>query len=245
MPPNDEYEKIADLFGYQEYEGDLEEKDYALAILMLLEIFYRKYESKSISYYEKHFNEDCQKLEKKILDKNEKYFNKYAESKKKEQLLYHNIPSSKHNKIDLKLNLKTTKTVVETTIKNIFNQLRDEVDLKIKVWEDHQEKDSTFTVKSKLNDAVKRTKRTIAYSTNTIHQKTVRKGYEFRYGTNAKYYWVCKDDEKTCAWCRQQSKEPPRKMEDWELDHVHGRCSFKPANEEATQLYNEIVGVYE
>ena len=38
---------LADLFDYKEYDGDLDEKDYGLAIMMLLEDFTRKYSSKS------------------------------------------------------------------------------------------------------------------------------------------------------------------------------------------------------
>lgn len=239
------FEKIANLFDYKEYESDLDEKEYALAILMLLESFYRKYESKSYTYYINHFDDDCKQLEEKILKKNEAYFKKYAENKRKQTLLEHNIPSSKHSKVELNLNLKTTKEVVEQTIRNTFRQLREEVQLKLKVWQDRNEKLKDFNVTAKLNDTVKRIKRTVEYSTNTIHQKTIRSAYEFHYGTNATYYWVCRDDALTCGWCRQQAKQPPRKMEDWELDHSHGRCGFKPANAEATKLYNEIVGVYE
>ena len=57
---------LAELFDYKEYEGDLDEKEYGLAILMLLQDFTKKYSSKSYGYIEKHFDEDCIKLEEKL-----------------------------------------------------------------------------------------------------------------------------------------------------------------------------------
>ena len=54
---------LADLFDYKEYDGDLDEKDYGLAIMILLEDFTRKYSSKSYNYIEKHIDEDLAKLE--------------------------------------------------------------------------------------------------------------------------------------------------------------------------------------
>ena len=37
---------LADLFDYKEYEGDMSEKEYGLVILMLLQDFTKKYNSK-------------------------------------------------------------------------------------------------------------------------------------------------------------------------------------------------------
>ena len=69
--------ELADIFNYKEYEGDMDEKQYGLAIMMILEDFCKKYNSKSYSYIEKHFDDDCKKLEEKLLKENNKQFEKY------------------------------------------------------------------------------------------------------------------------------------------------------------------------
>ena len=58
---------LADLFDYKEYDGDLDEKEYGLAIMMLLQDFTKKYSSKPYSYIEKHFDDDCKRLEEKSM----------------------------------------------------------------------------------------------------------------------------------------------------------------------------------
>ena len=84
---------LADLFDYNEYDGDLDEKEYGLAIMMLLQDFTKKYSSKPYSYIEKHFDDDCVKLEEKLLSLNEKQFEKYENAQVKNQLLRENIQS--------------------------------------------------------------------------------------------------------------------------------------------------------
>ena len=148
-------------------------------------------------------------------------------------MLGQDIPVDKHKQVELEYDISTTKTVVETTIKNAMQSLRDEIQLNLLVVKDRNDEDS-LNVASKLRDSVKRIKRAVGYGANVQLQKIRRASYEYHYGENAKYYWVTKGDDKVCAWCRQQEKEAPRRMADWELDHLNGRCSFRPSNGEAT-----------
>ena len=231
---------LADLFNYEEYEGDLDEKSYGLAIMMLLQDFCKKYNSKSYNYIVKHFDDDCKKLEDKLLKENNKQFEKYEQATIRKELLSQDIPQNKHKDVNLKYDVKITKKVVETTIKNTIQALRDEIKLNIQVVTDRNDEDS-FNLAPKLRDTVKRIKRAVSYGANVQVQKIRRASYEYHYGENAKYYWVTKGDDRVCAWCRQQEKEPPRKMADWELDHPHGRCSFRPSNAEATDDYVMVV----
>ena len=232
--------QLADLFNYKEYDGDLEEKEYGLAILMCLQDFCKKYNSKSYSYIEKHFDEDCIKLQDKLLQINDKQFEKYEEATIRKELLNQDIPTNLHKKVKLDYDIKTTKQVMETTIKNAITQLRNEVKLNQQVVKDRNNEED-FNLTPKMKDAVKKIKNTVSYGTNVSLQKIRRASYEYHYGKNSKYYWVTRGDEKVCAWCRQQEKSPPRKMEDWELDHMFGRCSFKPSNAEATDDYTIVV----
>ena len=231
---------LADLFNYKEYEGDLDEKEYGLAILMLLQDFTKKYSSKSYSYIEKHFDEDCVKLEEKLLQLNDKQFQKYENATVKGQLLTIGVPANKHKQVNLKYDVAATKKVMETTIKNAIRTLRDEIKLNIQVVKDRNDEDS-FNLEPKLKDTIQRVKRTIEYGTNMMFQKIRNSAYSFKYGPEAKYKWVTKGDSAVCFWCRAEERKPPRRLEDLPFDHMHGRCGIEPANERATAEYNYIV----
>ena len=175
---------LADLFDYKEYEGDLDEKEYALAMLMLLQDFTKKYSSKSYGYIEKHFDEDCVKLEEKLLQLNEKQFQKYENATVRNQLLGLDVPANKHKKVSLKYDIAATKKVMETTIKNTIQSLRDEIKLNIQVVKDRGDEEA-FNLEPKLRDTIKRIKRTIEYGTNMMFQKIRRSAYDFKYGKGA------------------------------------------------------------
>lgn len=240
MVVSDIYTNLADLFDYKEYEGDLDEKEYALAMLLLLQDFTKKYSSKGYNYIEKNFDNDCVKLEEKLLSVNEKYFSKYENATRKNLLIDNNVPSNKHKQINLKYDLKITKEVVEQTIKNIITTLRNEIKLNIQVVKDRGDEDS-FNLEPKLRETIKRIKNTVAYGTNMSFQKIRRSVYDFRYGEDALYRWVTMGDSQVCFWCSQQERLPPRKLEDIPFDHMHGRCGIEPANDRATAEYNRIV----
>lgn len=231
---------LADLFDYKEYDGDLSEKEYGLAIMMLLQDFTRKYSSKGYNYVEKHIDDDLVKLEEKLLQVNEKQFEKYEIATRKNQLLENNIPVNKQKQVNLKYDLATTKKVAETTIRNAIQSLRNEIKLNIQVVKD-QNNEQLFNLEPKLKEMVQRVKRTVKYETGIIFQKIRRSAYDFRYGEEALYRWVTMGDSEVCFWCRQQEKMPPRKLEDIPFDHMNGRCGIEPSNARATAEYNYIV----
>ena len=231
---------LADLFEYNEYPNDLSEKEYSLAILMILQDFTRKYSSKPYSYVEKHFDDDCKQLEEKLLQANEKQFEKYANVTRKNQLLDQDVPTNKHKLVNLKYDLKTTKQVMETTIKNIITSLRNEVKLNIQVVKDMGDEDS-FNLEPKLREAIKRVKNTVKYGTGMGFQKIRRSVYDFKYGKDATYKWVTQGDSQVCAWCRAEERKPPRLLDELPFDHMNGRCGIEPVSARATAEYNKIV----
>ena len=231
---------LADLFDYKEYDGDLDEKEYGLAIMMLLQDFTRKYSSKPYSYIEKHFDDDCKRLEEKLLQANEKQFEKYANAMKRNQLLAQDVPTNKHKLVNLKYDLKITKQVMETTIKNIITNLRNEVKLNIQVVKDMGDEDS-FNLEPKLREAIKRVKNTVKYGTGMGFQKIRRSVYDFKYGKDATYKWVTQGDSQVCFWCRAEERKPPRPLDELPFDHMNGRCGIEPVSARATAEYNKIV----
>lgn len=231
---------LADLFDYKEYDGDLDEKEYGLAIMMLLQDFTKKYSSKSYNYIEKHFDSDCIKLEEKLLQLNEKQFQKYENAQVRNQLLGVDVPVNKQKQVKLKYDIATTKKVAETTIKNAIRTLRDEIKLNIQVVKDRNDEES-FNLEPKLRDAIKRIKRTVVYETNMVFQKIRRSAYDFKYGKDATYKWVTMGDAQVCFWCRQQEKMPPRKLDDIPFDHMNGRCGIEPVSPRAVAEYNYVI----
>lgn len=236
----DIYSQLSELFNYNEYPNDLSEKEYALAILMILEDFTKKYNSKSYTYIEKHFDDDCKRLEEKLLQVNEKQFEKYENATRKNQLLAQDVPTNKHKLVNLQYDLKTTKQVMETTIKNIIASLRNEVKLNIQVVKDMGDEDS-FNLEPKLREAIKRVKNTVKYGTGMGFQKIRRSVYDFKYGKDATYKWVTQGDSQVCAWCRAEERKPPRPLDELPFDHMNGRCGIEPVSARATAEYNKIV----
>ena len=231
---------LADLFDYKEYDGDLDEKEYGLAIMMLLQDFTKKYSSKPYSYIEKHFDDDCKRLEEKLLQVNEKQFEKYENAMRRNQLLAQDVPTNKHKLVNLKYDLKITKQVMETTIKNIITSLRNEVKLNIQVVKDMGDVDS-FNLEPKLREAIKRVKNTVKYGTGMGFQKIRRSVYDFKYGKDATYRWVTQGDSQVCFWCRAEERKPPRPLDELPFDHMNGRCGIEPVSARATAEYNKIV----
>ena len=231
---------LADLFDYKEYDGDLDEKEYGLAIMMLLQDFTKKYSSKPYSYIEKHFDDDCKRLEEKLLQVNEKQFEKYENAMKRNQLLAQDVPTNKHKLVNLKYDLKITKQVMETTIKNIITSLRNEVKLNIQVVKDMSDEDS-FNLEPKLREAIKRVKNTVKYGTGMGFQKIRRSVYDFKYGKDATYKWVTQGDSQVCFWCRAEERKPPRPLDELPFDHMNGRCGIEPVSARATAEYNKVV----
>lgn len=237
----DEYEKIADLFGYSNYNYDMDEKEYALSILMLLESFYRKYSSKTLTYYLNHFEEDCDKLEQKLLQKNNQCFEKYVKNKEKEYLLEHNIPVSKHNKVPLKTDLKTTLNIITDTIKTAIDYLKKDARIKMNVWKDKSDT-TPFDCNQKMKDSIKKIKKGVSYATGMASQKTRRSVQSFVYSKEARFKWVCYGSN-PCDWCISQSKKPSKPLKEWEFDHPHGNCGLEPDNAQTSKAFNELLGI--
>lgn len=235
---------LADLFNYKEYEGDLDEKEYGLVMMQLLYDFTKKYSSKSYDYIEKHFDDDCVKLEEKLLSLNEKQFEKYENAQVKNQLLRENIPSKNHKKVNLDYDIKTTKTVAETTIKNTIQNLRNEVKLNIQVMKDNG-REQDFNLEPKLKQAIGRIKRTVKYETGKISQRIRRSVQGFKYGEDMLYTWQSAHLDTTCGWCLHQESLEPRRKDDWEEDHLNGHCELIPLTEKLSAPYQELAYAYE
>ena len=117
--------------------------------------------------------------------------------------------------------------IMDDSIDGLVNQLRDELRVKSKFFEDNLSKDS-FNILPNFKRAVQRL--TDAVGNNLIYgkEKSKRNVYKFVYGEDKLYRWLCVNDMRTCNWCLMQQSLPPRTIDELPLDHPHGRCSIDP-----------------
>lgn len=233
-------ESVADKFGYNPDDWHIDDQEYALALLMIMEDFVRNYENKSYNYIKNHYVKDIDKLEEKMLKTNDRYFDKMCDNHFKTRALSYKIPSSKQGKIPRTYDLEATKNVIIKSIKNITRRLRDEIDETIQVVEDTAYE---FNISRKLKDAIKKTKGAVEYGSRIGGEKSRRDVDGFVYGGNVPFKWVTCGDSRVCEWCLMQERLPPKPLKDWEFDHPYGRCTLEPANDETTEAFNELLGI--
>lgn len=212
-----------------------------LALLYLLEEFYEKYYTKSPNYILSHVDKDIEKLEKNIKDKLSARSDEYIEDLEYNHMLSFNITQDMQSEVLLDYDVSITLEVTESTITAILEQLKQDIKTKALVWQDQGHNVDEFNIKANYNRASKRLKNAIEYYTNTSRQKVTRAVMKYVYASETLYQWVCLGSN-PCAWCIDNSKSAPRKLEDWELDHVNGRCALIPLNEKYSQEYKDLIG---
>lgn len=212
-----------------------------LALLYLLEEFYEKYYTKSPNYILSHIDKDIDKLSKNMKSKLSARSNEYIEDLEYNHLLSFNITQDMQSKIKLDYDVNITLEVAESTIDAILEQLKQDIKTKSLVWQDQSNNVDEFNIKANYNRATKRLKDAIEYYTNTSRQKVTRAVMKYVYDDGMLYYWVCLGSN-PCPWCIDNSKSPPRKIDEWELDHIHGKCALIPADEKYSAEYMKLIG---
>lgn len=212
-----------------------------LALLYLLEEFYDKYYTKSPSYILSHIDKDIDKLEKNMSNRLSSRSGEYIEDLVYTSMLSYNLTQDMQSKVALEYDIAITLEVAESTLTAILEQFRQDIKTKSLVWQDQGHKVDDFTIKANYNRATKRLTDAIHYYTNTARQKVTRAVQKFVYGNDMLYNWVCLG-RNPCEWCIENSKSPPRKMDEWELDHINGHCALFPASEEYSDEYRKLMG---
>lgn len=212
-----------------------------LALLYLLEDFYEKYYTKSPNYILSHIDKDVEKLKKNMFDKLSSRSDEYIEDLEYNYMLSHNLTQDMQSRVQLEYDTKVTLEVTESTIIAILEQFKQDVRTKALVWQDQGHNVDEFNIKANYNRASKRLKDAVNYFTNTSRQKVTRAVMKYVYDDSTLYYWVCLGSN-PCPWCIDNSKSAPRKIEDWELDHVNGHCTLVPKEERYSDEYKKIMG---
>ena len=212
--------------------------DEQFAILMclaLLEYYYENYNNQSPDEVLKTITEDMDSLKESLSSEGMKYVEDAVDTVFNKELEDYQIPE---NTISPEYNY----LVIVAGIDALVNQLRD--DLKAKaIYYANNLSNSPFNVKPNFERAIKRINDVVGTGLINAKELSHRNVSKFVYGSDALFYWVCKNDAKTCSWCRSQARSDPRPIDEWELDHPYGRCTLKPVNEEFSDDYKLLVGI--
>lgn len=221
--------------------SSMEDNDEVLmALLYLLEEFYDKYYTKSPNYILSHIDKDIDKLKKNMLNKLNERSDKYIEDLEFAYLIKYNITQDLQSHVVLEYDANITLEVAKSTISAILEQLRQDVITKALVWQDQNNPIEDFNIKPNYTRATKRLTDVGNYYKGTTRQKISRSVQKFVYGETL-FYWACLGTN-PCAWCIDQSKSPPRKIDDWELDHINGHCALIPVEESYSKEYRDLIG---
>lgn len=235
---NDDYFKYipkVDLSGIEDDDEIL------LALLYLMEEFYEKYSTKSPNYILSHIDKDAQKLEKNLLDKFAGRTDEYIERLEYAQLIKYDLTQDLQSKVMLEYDVATTLEVTRSTLKAIIQQFKQDVITKSLVWQDINNEIKEFNIRANYSRATKRIKDAVEYYKGISNQKIARAVQKFVFSDEVLYYWVCLGSN-PCAWCIEQSKMSPRKLDEWEFDHINGHCALVPDREVFSDEYKDLVG---
>lgn len=126
--------------------------------------------------------------------------------------------------------------LMQMSLTNAINQLRDEIKVKTSFFEDNLSKD-TFNLLPNFKRAVQKV--IDGVGNNLIHgkEKSRRNVLKFVYGKDKLYRWLTMNDDRVCDWCLIQQSLPPRTIDEMPLDHPKGRCVIDPIDDEYSDEY--------
>lgn len=130
--------------------------------------------------------------------------------------------------------------VVSQSITNLCNQLRDEIKLKGMYFKDNMTKDS-FNIVPNFKRAIQKLVDGVGNGILNSKELSHREVMKFVYGKDKLYRWLTVNDDKVCAWCREQESMPPRPIDEIPLDHPHGRCTVDPIDYTYSDAYKLLL----
>lgn len=208
-----------------------EEQLVLIACLMLLEQRYRLMKSMTLEQIQDEIEEIMASLESELdsVAYNQAYshiHNYFLKVLDEFSIPYEGYVSVDTSMIEL----------MQLSLGNAINQLRDEIKVKVAFFEDNLSKD-TFNLIPNFKRAVQKV--IDAVGNNLIHgkEKSRRNVLKFVYGEDKLYRWLTMNDSRVCEWCLIQQSLPPRTLDEMPLDHPRGRCTIDPIDEEYSDMY--------
>lgn len=202
------------------FESD--ERLVLIAVLMLLEQRYRLLSSMTPQDIVDEIDEIMDSFQTELLTTAEAKVDSAVWDSLLKELIEWNIPVMGYIEQDT-----TMYPIMLLSLTGLVNQLRDELKVKAQFFNDNMSK-GDFSIIPNFKRAVQKIIDGVGNNLIYAKEKTHRKVLKFVYGDDALFKWYHMNDERVCDWCIAQGREPPRRIDDWELDHPKGRCILEP-----------------
>lgn len=202
------------------FESD--ERLVLIAVLMLLEQRYRLLSSMTPQDIVDEIDEIMDSFQTELLTTAEAKVDSAVWDSLLKELIEWNIPIMGYVEQDTSMY-----PIMVMSLTGLVNQLRDELKVKAQFFNDNMSK-GDFSIIPNFKRAVQKIIDGVGNNLIYAKEKSHRRVLKFVYGDDALFKWYHMNDEKVCDWCIAQGKEPPRRIDDWELDHPHGRCILEP-----------------
>jgi len=202
------------------FESD--ERLVLIAVLMLLEQRYRLLSSMTPQDIVDEIDEIMDSFQSELLTTAEAKVDSAVWDSLLKELIEWNIPIMGYVEQDTSMY-----PIMIMSLTGLVNQLRDELKVKAQFFNDNMSK-GDFSIIPNFKRAVQKIIDGVGNNLIYAKEKSHRRVLKFVYGDDALFKWYHMNDEKVCDWCIAQGREPPRRIDDWELDHPHGRCILEP-----------------
>lgn len=227
-----------DLFGYMPDMSDKDTEELILALLTILNGYYEEYSSKPPSYVIDNVDKDMDNLRNELKDYFDDRFNDYVTMKEDNELLAFMIPTTHRSILDY--DISVTEQIFQDTLDSLLTQLRLDLKTKALVWIDTGLPVTEFNLDAHFKKATLKLRNAGTYYAQTITEKIKRNVLSFVY-EEATYDWLCLGHN-PCEWCIEQSKMPPRPLDEIPYDHLNGYCGLALHEGKYTKDYLDIRG---
>lgn len=215
------------------YESD--ERLVLIAVLMLLEQRYRLLKSMTPEDILDEIDDVMNSFKDELIDTATVKVDNAAWDAHLKELIEWNIPVMGYVEQDTSMY-----QVMEDSLTGLVNRLRDDLKSKARFFTEAMSKDD-FDVKPNFRRAFQSLVDGVGNNLIYAKEKNHRKVLKFIYGEDKLYKWYHMNDEKVCDWCIAQGNEPPRRIDDWEYDHPHGRCILEPIDDTYSAEYYALL----
>ena len=215
------------------YESD--ERLVLIAVLMLLEQRYRLLKSMTPEDILDEIDDVMNSFKDELIDTATVKVDNAAWDAHLKELIEWNIPVMGYVEQDTSMY-----QVMVDSLTGLVNRLRDDLKSKARFFTEAMSKDD-FDVKPNFRRAFQSLVDGVGNNLIYVKEKNHRKVLKFIYGEDKLYKWYHMNDEKVCDWCIAQGNEAPRRIDDWEYDHPHGRCILEPIDDTYSAEYYALL----
>lgn len=210
---------------------DYDERLVLIACLMLLEQRYRLLLSMTPNEISDEVEGIMDSLESELITTAKTKVDDAVGEAHLNELMESNIPVSGYVEQDTSMY-----SAMESSLKSAINQLKYDLLSKSLFFTDNMS-NSDFSIEKNFKRAYQNVVDAVGNNLLYSKEKSHRNVLKFKYGEDKLYKWYHMNDSKVCDWCIMQGNKPPQRIDDWELDHPHGRCTLEPIDPSFSDEY--------